>query len=119
MGFAWGAVPVPFDEPFGVVQLGELVNGLAQLVDGGVGPGPQALFLQGADEALGAPVGFGLPDLEAAPVGDVLRGGSGPSGEGRGGGLGVGSVVGVAAQSRLDMLRVGVAVTRPGQGRMT
>jgi hypothetical protein len=32
-GFAWGAMVVPFDEPFGVVQVGEL--GLTQLVDRG------------------------------------------------------------------------------------
>jgi len=51
---------VPLDEPFGVVAVGELGDGLTELIEGGVGPGPQALLLQRADERLGAAVGANM-----------------------------------------------------------
>jgi hypothetical protein len=61
-----GAVAVSADQPLGVVGLDELGldepgDGLAELVDGVVQLRPQALFLEGADPALGgAAVGLRL-----------------------------------------------------------
>src|SRR3990172_9418524 len=52
---------VPFDQPLCVVKLGENGHPLAEVVDVLVEPSPQALLLQGADEALGAAVAFRLP----------------------------------------------------------
>ena len=51
---------VPLDEPLGGVALDEAGHGLAQLVDGVVQGGPQALIFEGADPSLGAPVGLRL-----------------------------------------------------------
>jgi len=55
-----GHVPVASDEPLGVVELGPSGDGLAEVVDGVMQFGPQALFFEGADEPFGAAVGFGL-----------------------------------------------------------
>lgn len=51
------------DEPLGVVELGPGGDGLAELVDGVVELGPEALLFQCSDEPFGAAVGFGLPDV--------------------------------------------------------
>src|SRR3712207_3626638 len=60
VGLAWCSVAEAFDEPLGVVGVDELGDGLAQIVDVAVGPGPQALFLERLDPALGAAVAFRL-----------------------------------------------------------
>ena len=48
------------DEPGAVVAVDEAGHGLAQLVNGVVQGGPQALVLEGADPAFGAAVGLRL-----------------------------------------------------------
>src|ERR1700733_15640745 len=67
-----------FDEPLVVVGLDEGGNGLAEVVDIVTEPSPQALLLQGADEALGHAVALGLSDeggivLDAQPVEGALE----------------------------------------------
>jgi hypothetical protein len=49
-------VTVSLDQPFLVVATGEFDHRLAKILDVGVELGPQALLLEGADEALGAAV---------------------------------------------------------------
>src|SRR3982751_5515042 len=53
---------VPLDQPGRVVSLAEGEQRPAQLLDRGEALHPQEVFLQGADEALGAAVPFGGPD---------------------------------------------------------
>jgi hypothetical protein len=50
------------DEPLVVVELGPGSDGLAEVVDGVIQLGPQALLFEGADEPFGTAVGFGLAD---------------------------------------------------------
>src|SRR4051794_40184274 len=49
---------VPLDEPSGVVDLPELDQCVAKLLDGVEGAHPEQVLFQGADEALGAAVAF-------------------------------------------------------------
>jgi len=51
-------VLVALDEPLVVVELGPCSDGLAEVVDGVVELGPEALFFEGSDEPFGAAVGF-------------------------------------------------------------
>ena len=54
---------VALDEPFVVVGLGPGRHRLAEVVDGVMQLGPEALFFEGADEPFGAAVGFGFSDV--------------------------------------------------------
>jgi hypothetical protein len=56
VGLPARGVVVAFEEPFGVGALDELVDGGAQVGDVAVVAAPDALFLEGADEPLGAAV---------------------------------------------------------------
>ena len=56
----WGLVAVALDQPGAVVVLDEAGHGLAELVDGVVQLGPQALLVEGADPPLGATIGLRL-----------------------------------------------------------
>src|SRR5215216_1564327 len=51
-----------FDQPAIVVGLAEREQRLPQLLDGLEGPHPEQVFLEGADEALGAAIAFRGPD---------------------------------------------------------
>lgn len=51
------------DEPLVVVGLDERRHELTKFVDVGAKPGPQALFLEGPDEAFGHAVALGLTAL--------------------------------------------------------
>jgi hypothetical protein len=53
---------VALDQPGAVVSVDEAGHGLAQLVDGVVQLGPQALVVEGPDPPLGTAVGFGLAE---------------------------------------------------------
>src|SRR3954467_6149113 len=55
-------VAVPLDDPGLVVNLPELLERQAQLLDGGEGSDPEQVLLQRPDEALGAAVALGLAD---------------------------------------------------------
>jgi hypothetical protein len=55
-------VSVSFDEPRCVVEFGPSSDSLAEVVDGVVEIGPEALLFQGADEPFGTAVGFGFAD---------------------------------------------------------
>src|SRR4051794_8983222 len=73
-----GAVAVPGDEPGGVVVGDEVLQLAAQLFDGVEGMHPQEVLLQGANEAFGDAVAFGLADeggraLEAEEADLVLE----------------------------------------------
>ena len=70
VGLLWGAVAEPADQPLGVVGVDEDGHRLAELVDGVVQLGPQALLFQGADPAFGAAVGLRLAQ-EGGVVGDA------------------------------------------------
>jgi hypothetical protein len=63
VGLPRGAVTVTLDQPLGVVALDELRDRLGQLVEARVELRPDALLLQGADEALGAAVARRLADV--------------------------------------------------------
>lgn len=53
---------VPFDQPFGVVGLAEFEQCPSQFFDRVEGSQPQQIFLQSADEPLGASVALGGTD---------------------------------------------------------
>src|SRR5918998_6151716 len=57
-----GSVPVPGDEPGGVVVGDEVLQRAAKLFDGVEGVHPEEVLLQGADEALGDAVALRLAD---------------------------------------------------------
>src|SRR5690606_41328839 len=61
------------DEPFVVVGLGPGRDSLAEVVDGVVRFGPEALLFEGADEPFGAAVGFWLTN-EGGVVSDTEPG---------------------------------------------
>ena len=52
---------MPLDEPSRVVDLPELDQGVAELLDGVEGPHPEQVLFQGADEALGAAIALRRP----------------------------------------------------------
>ena len=64
---------VALDEPFVVVGLGPGRDSLAEVVDGVVQFGPEALLFEGADEPFGAAVGFWLTN-EGGVVSDTEPG---------------------------------------------
>jgi hypothetical protein len=63
-------VAVPLDEPLGVVELDEVGDGVAEVVEVVVEPGPQALFFEGLDPSFGAAVGLGFAEVGGV-VGDA------------------------------------------------
>ena len=81
------------DEPLRVVGVGPGSDGVAELIDGVMQLGPQALFFEGADEAFGAAVGLGLTD-----VGGVV----GEAEPGNGAQEVVGAVLGSPVVTQLD-----------------
>jgi hypothetical protein len=63
-------VAEPSNQPLAVVGLDEAGHGLAEVVDGVVQLGPQALLLEGADPAFGAAACLRLAQ-EGGVVGDA------------------------------------------------
>jgi len=57
-----GLVPMALDQPVVVVEILELEQCEAELLDGSTGVHPQEILLQRPDEPLCAPVAFRLPD---------------------------------------------------------
>ena len=62
----WGLVAVALDQPGAVVVLDEAGHGLAELVDGVVQLGPQALLVEGADHRSAQPLVSGSPRKAAS-----------------------------------------------------
>jgi hypothetical protein len=56
-------VAVSFDQPLVVVELDEVGDGSAEVVEVGVEPRPQALLLERLDPPFGAAVAFGFADV--------------------------------------------------------
>lgn len=65
------SVPVPFAQPVGVVEGGELGQGQPELLDGREMPDPEELLLHRPDRALGHAVAFRLSH-EGGRAGDAL-----------------------------------------------
>src|SRR4249919_1537371 len=59
----WCVVALSFDQPLGVLELDEVGDSLAEVVEVVVEPGPEALLLEGLDPAFGAAIGLGFTDV--------------------------------------------------------